>query len=213
MTCTAPRHGTWVAAQKFACSCPVAVEALRVYRKRHREGRLEPLLVDVLGSQRRLRALMAIGYAERKLAAELGWTLRMVNGVVIGEHKTIRVSKACAVADLYERLCGTAGDSQRTRGWAQRRGWLPPLAWDDIDDPAEVPSLTQVDDEVDEVAVTRACRSGVSSVPLTDSERAEVKRRLLESKAPAHEVAVLLEVNVRSVDRWRSQKRPGLEAA
>lgn len=213
MNCSGARHGTWSSAQKHGCTCPDAVEALRVYRKRHREGRLVPLLVDALGSQRRLRALMAIGHGEDKLAAELGWSTRVVNGVVAGEHGTIRASKALAIAGLYERLCGTAGDSQRARGWAQRRGWAPPLAWDDIDDPAEVPAQPEDDGWPDVVAIERACRRGVGSVPLTETERAEVKRRLLVSTLSAHEVAVLLEVNVRTVDRWRASTRPGREAA
>jgi hypothetical protein len=211
MKCEAPRHGTWVAAQKFGCACTEAVEALRVYRKRHREGRLVPRLVNALGSRRRLRALMAIGYSEGDLAAALGWSRRTVSGLVAGEHDLTRASKAQAISDVYERLCGTAGDSQRARRWAQRRGWAPPLAWDDIDDPAENPAVVLEDGGIDEVAVARACRSGVSSVALTKLERDEVKRRLLSSALSAPEVAALLDVNVRTVDRWRS--RPTEEAA
>lgn len=211
MSCEASRHGTWVAAQKHGCACAEAVEALRVYRKRSRDGRLVPRLVNVLGSQRRLRALMAIGHSEGDLAAALGWTRRAVSGLVSGEHDLTRASKAQAVSNLYERLCTTAGDSRRARSWAQRRGWAPPLAWDDIDDPTENPAAVLEDGGIDEVAVARACRSGVSSVALTTVEHDEVKRQLVSSSLPAHEVASLLEVNVRTVDRWRS--RPTMEAA
>jgi hypothetical protein len=209
-TCTALRHGGWVDAQKHGCTCPESREALRIYRKRHREGRLVPRLVGTMGSRRRLRALMAIGHSEGDLASALGWTRRAVGGLVAGEHDLTRAAKAAAVSELYERLCGTAGDSQRSRSWAQRRGWAPPLAWNDIDDPAENPSAALGGNSgVDEVAVARACRKGISSVALTDEEAAEVRCRLVSSSLSAREVAVLLGVNVRSVDRWRSRPVSG----
>ena len=52
------------------------------------------------------------------------------------------------IRDLYERLCMTRwepedpwgrGKSTLARKTAEARSWAPPLAWDDIDDPNEVP--------------------------------------------------------------------------
>lgn len=207
--CEGSRHGTWAAAQKHRCTCPDAVEALRLYTKRRRQGRAQPLRVDSLGSTRRLRALMTIGHTQQRIASELGWSKFKVNAIVIGRHQLIGVTKAREIAAVFERLSGVPGDSQRVRAWAARRGWLAPLAWEDIDNPEEIPDLPSGNDGIDEVAVARACRKGVSSVSLTEQERDEVKRRLLASGAPAHEVARLLGVNVRTVDRWRASPAAG----
>jgi hypothetical protein len=43
----------------------------------------------------------------------------------------------------------------RARNLAARHGWLPPLAWDDIDDPNETPDFGADDYDVDPVVVRR----------------------------------------------------------
>lgn len=210
--CHARRHQT-LSAYFYGCRCPEALEASRLYRKRRTHGLQPPATMSALGASRRLRALMAIGWTQQALAGLLGESKQQVNQLVHLKHPTVTIGRNRRVAKVYEDLCGTAGGSMRARLWADRRGWLPPLAWEDIDDPAEVPVPPKDEGWPDLVAIERACRRGVGAVTLTDAERAEVKRRLLASPLPAREVAALLEVHVGTVDRWRASTRPSEAAA
>ncbi len=69
---------------------------------------------------------------------------------------------------------GTTPRAQRNK--ARAAGWLPPLAWLDIDNPAETPDLSAIDDEVDEVVVDRLL-GGDWSLRATRAERWEVIER------------------------------------
>jgi hypothetical protein len=95
--------------------------------------------VDATASRRRLQALAVMGWPTRGIAARLG-NLDAQTYVYIqnGRTKTIRRRTEQAIADLYDELWDQRGPAARTRSIALRKGWLPPLAWDDetIDDPA-----------------------------------------------------------------------------
>ena len=105
-------------------------------------------LVDATPTQRRLRALAAIGWDCRTIAAKLGIGTRQVVQLR-GDRRLVRTSTDTRVRALYEELSmmlppdGIASRSGRTR--AARDGWAPPLAWDDgmgphgIDNPAATP--------------------------------------------------------------------------
>lgn len=97
--------------------------------------------VPVVGSQRRIRALMTIGYTQAHIARECGLgTGRAVSSVLNARtYLSARVAKG--IADAFERLHMTKGPSELIAQRARLWGWLPPLAWDDIDDPDEVPDL------------------------------------------------------------------------
>lgn len=105
-----------------------------------------PRRVDATGARRRLEALAVNGWSTPALAAVSGlsrWTLDGVHGrrwVNPGTHR--------AVCRLFDRLwdkpapCDTPSrkiSAARATLTARRNGWLPALAWDDIDDPAETP--------------------------------------------------------------------------
>ncbi|HYX95015.1 MAG TPA: hypothetical protein VE823_08100 [Geodermatophilus sp.] len=96
--------------------------------------------VDATRIRRRLHALIAIGWPAELLAAQLGRRPNSVHRSMTGESVTART--AHDVATLYERLWSTrpprdtrdqraAADAARAH--AAAHGWLPPLAWDDID--------------------------------------------------------------------------------
>jgi hypothetical protein len=89
-------------------------------------------LIDGTGTQRRLHALIAIGWPKAQLAYQLsgGRALQIRPGLV-----TVR--NAAKVQALYEQLWRTSGPSAAARRYAAERGWPPPLFWDDelIDDP------------------------------------------------------------------------------
>lgn len=133
-------------------TCP-AHNAYRAYVSRETQARvlaldfdLDVLLpteqVDVTGTQRRIRALSAIGWSRDELARRLGFTSTYgVSSWLHYSRRYITAANARAVRDLYNTLGMTPGPSSRAIGRAQRSGWPPPLAWDDetIDDPAAQP--------------------------------------------------------------------------
>lgn len=142
--CTATRHNTALAYQVDRCACPAAREAHRLYRKRLREGRHQPLRIDGTGTARRLQALSAIGWPPTQLGARLGYDRRVIDGWrQQRRHPLVHRATATAIADLYDELWDTPGPCTRTRRAAARRGWAPPMAWDDhtIDDPHATPDL------------------------------------------------------------------------
>lgn len=96
-------------------------------------------VVDGTGTRRRLQALVALGWTQTELANHIGWTTANLNNLILGDDDVTRAT-ADLVADLYERLSMRPGPSTRAMGVARRRGWAPPLAWDNIDDPAEQPA-------------------------------------------------------------------------
>lgn len=100
--------------------------------------------VAVLGTARRIQALVAIGWTLTEVAAGIGWTVQNLTHLVCPSTGCVAARTAQAVADLYERLSMTppAGPSaRRARAMARRRGWVPPLSWNEgaIDDPEAQP--------------------------------------------------------------------------
>lgn len=104
--------------------------------------------VDATGTVRRLRALVTIGYPQAHLAAELGVHPGNFSTLILRANHVL-ASRARAVRALYDRLWNIPGPSSRARADAARRGWFPPLAWNDdtIDDPSATPDVDGVDEE------------------------------------------------------------------
>lgn len=127
-----------------------------VYRKRRvLEGRL---LVDARGSQRRIRAMMRIGWPMIELEKRWGMGTRTLSQVIDREQLTR--AKAEKIRVGYDRLAYLgAGPSERTRAWAERRGWAGPMDWDDIDlDPDIVPGYVVERDHTEALAAHREYR-------------------------------------------------------
>lgn len=110
--------------------------------------------VPAVGTARRLRALVAIGWSQSKLAQMLGKLPANLGKTMTSEQ--VAAGTARAVRDLYDRLWdrpppeSTWSERQsasRARNLARRNGWVPPLAWDDdaLDDPEAVPQLGEPD--------------------------------------------------------------------
>lgn len=133
------QHGTSNAYWNHGCRCPQAIEAFRLHRRQLRRG--HRILIPALGTQRRLRALTALGWPTQALADRLGCTPDHIRWYRRA-HDAGRLAHrdhAHRIAHLYEQLSGTPGPSPTARADAARRGWAPPLAWDDIDDPDATP--------------------------------------------------------------------------
>ena len=96
--------------------------------------------VPNVGTRRRLQALARMGWTIRMVAAECGLPESTL-GYAATSNTTVWQSTHDAVAAVYDRISGTVGPSQLGRTRAANAGWAPPLAWDDIDDPDEVPEL------------------------------------------------------------------------
>lgn len=150
-------HGTLTRYQA-PCRCTACrAEHTRAQNRRRlalAEGR--PLTQDGTGTRRRLQALSALGHTSATLAVRLGLTPSRVRELAT-ETCRVRASTYERVAALYDDLSMVPGASDRTRAIALRRGWVPPLAWDDdeIDDPIAVPHVAPRPTGVflDEVAV------------------------------------------------------------
>jgi len=158
------RHGTTAGycagCREFCCRRAAAVyERQRNNRRYIRRG---PLHTPGLGTRRRLQALTALGWSGHALEAQLGQRRSYVSRLVTADGPVLEAT-AQKIASLYDRLSMTL-PPERTRGeksaavkarrYAQRMGWAPPLAWDDIDTDPE-PQWGGADTDVDPVVVMR----------------------------------------------------------
>lgn len=166
--------------------------------------------VPSIGTQRRLRALVALGWSQSKLATELGLTPANF-GTTVHHSGQVYESTARAVRELYERLWQTPPPeathrdkiaASRARSTAARYGWAVPMAWDDdtIDDPHAQPVTTDdaEDDEVDPVAVERAC-AGERPTKLRQVDRAEAIRRMADDGIAPTTIARRLRMALRNI--------------
>lgn len=130
----------------------------------------------VIGSARRVQALTAIGWSFTEQGRRCGMHTQQVWELAWRKSPLVSVATADRIHVLFEELSATPGPSTRARNAAVKHGWLPPLAWDDPDDPDEQPlvDVEEGEDVVDEVAVARALQG--QRVKLTDAETAEALR-------------------------------------
>lgn len=118
---------------KTAHALYMAQHRVDTYLGRHRTE-------DSAATIRRIRALMALGYTMPYLSSRLGRSPQYVNQVF--KVWTVRVSTAQAVSRLYDELSmtvPTGWTAERQRRHAEKMGYAPPLAWDDISNPHEQP--------------------------------------------------------------------------
>lgn len=103
--------------------------------------------VSPVGARRRLEALQTQGWSLRQIADTFGLQRNTVQRVmrVRSVVETSTVEQIKQVYDLIWDKQPPYGNSVE-RGWRDRtkreaaaKGWAPPLAWDDIDDPDEQP--------------------------------------------------------------------------
>ena len=136
-----PRHGTNAGYQAHhkhrVTPCQPCRDAHaaqhQAFKARKYLQRLDALCVDPRPTQRRIRALQAIGWRLSDIDRLLGGP-GVSNGVWnMLQQPTVHVDTAARVAALYDWLHMRPGPSERTRALAVMRGWAPPLAWDDID--------------------------------------------------------------------------------
>lgn len=120
--------------------------------------------VPSIGTARRLQALSAIGWDSRALAAEVSLCQGRIETLRRGDPTTVHATVAARIAEVYSRLSMTprlGWKADRSRTVAGRRGWQPPLAWDDnqlglhgIDNPNGTPVPVTPDRKAERVAST-----------------------------------------------------------
>jgi len=84
---------------------------------------------------RRIQALQALGWTIADIARQSGLYEKTLRNPIYRGTSVYRAT-AEAVAETYERLSMTLPDGgyhERCRRMAAKRGYAPPLAWDDID--------------------------------------------------------------------------------
>lgn len=168
--CRIDRHDT-VSAYRYGCRCPAAREQHRIYGKRHAQNRLNPASVDATGTRRRIQALQAIGWRLADIGNHLDVTWQNIAAIKTADR--VYRTTADRIAAAYDQLCMTVGPSTEARRRALDKGYAPPLAWDDIDDPAADPTHQRPpDDSVDEVLVARVLAGHTPAAQLNDAERA-----------------------------------------
>ncbi|WP_328344867.1 hypothetical protein [Micromonospora sp. NBC_00421] len=98
-------------------------------------GTLPTHYIPAAGTARRLQGLTALGYGADILAEHLGVTDSTITKWRTPHTATVTRHTHNAVKQLAGRLDGIPGPSSRARAYAERLGWVPMAAWDDIDAP------------------------------------------------------------------------------
>jgi hypothetical protein len=108
-----------------------------------RPGDHRQYLVPALGTTRRLRALGAMGWTLADVADRTPLAKKTLSLLMAGAQQCVTREGAEHIARVYDQLCMRQGPSERARLLARRKGWAPPLAWDegDLDDPNAEPYM------------------------------------------------------------------------
>lgn len=143
-------------------------------------------LVSPIGLQRRVRALSAMGWSMKVVSEIAGVSDESLFKIRAKENlRFVREEIRPGILAAYEQLSMKVPPRSRsvwtTQSKALKRGYYPPLAWDDIDDPQAKPTGLTRDQSlkraVDEVAIQR--RMLGERVHTHGEENREVVRRLL----------------------------------
>ncbi|MDR6574321.1 plasmid maintenance system antidote protein VapI [Curtobacterium sp. 320] len=161
--------------------------------------------IPARGTHRRLQALVAHGWSQMRLSYELGLGPNEVNRLLRTSQVSGRTHRS--VAQLFDRLWqvpppeGTTAQRttyRRALTLARANGWVPALAWDDIDLDDAPPA---VDDLVDEAAVMRAIEG--EQTDLTPKQRREAVEILHARGLNDKEIAARIHCSDRTVLRIR----------
>lgn len=142
-------------------------------------------LVPTLGARRRAQALACLGWSIQRQAGMLGFRQENYRAT-LGRERMERASWE-KVRDLYDRLSMTPpvpADRHekigvtRAKNEAARRGWVPPLAWDNIDHDPEPAAAEQDDAAVSMASIYLAIEGKATWGELTPAERHETIGRL-----------------------------------
>lgn len=143
---------------------------------------------SAFAATRRLRSLVALGHPQTLLADRTGLGQVHLSMLVNDSRNSRHFAPATwhAVDAVFRDLCMTPGHSTRSLRRAERYGWVPPLAFDNIDDPDEQPTPARYGrprkTDVDEATVLRVLAGDV--LPCTAAEKREITERWVRSGRP-----------------------------
>lgn len=183
-----PRHGQtygWklhrLDDEEPCAACRAAVAAYE-YRRSIDAILGRPRAVPPHGVRRRLEALQALGWSLTTIGEHMGMSpARVQKAMRAPSYSTsMMLDRAVAVYEALSMSVPTDDFANRRRIIAARKGYAPPLAWDDIDHdsaPAVVRSLSRArDPHIDDVAIERRMAGDMESV-LNQAEKVELVRR------------------------------------
>jgi hypothetical protein len=193
------RHGT-SAGYIAGCRETCCWRAKQRYDKTRRLELLttgERRIVPTWRALRRIQALQALGWSVPQIAVQVGLNHRHLYS--LARHPTIYRSTFDAIDAAYQRMCmtrpvprttGERSGVTKAKRYAERNGFPPPLAWDDIDDPDETPGAPKADHSyVDEAVVLRVLTGDARQASkATPAERAEVVRRWRADGRPLNDL-------------------------
>lgn len=161
--CTADRHGDdYKAYSNWNCRCPAALAGWKRYKLQKLEGTFQPERVPAYGMHRRIQALQALGWSQAQIGEAAGLSRQAISKLTKGEKA--RKFSIGRIERAYNQLStktpppSTA--ASRARAFAAAHGWAPPLAWNNIDDPADKPDLSWA-----QTVVKQPRKRGVHSDP------------------------------------------------
>lgn len=158
-----PRHGTyagavahWEDGERTCDSCRKIANQSRKRRK-YAESQGRPARVNAAATIRRLRALQSLGHSMPTVAALADLPIGTLHRLTWARNQVVQRATAEAVETAYNKLCmavpiGHYVKRDRTRAVA--KGWLPPLAWLDIEAGVLAPPTSE-DNYVDHIVVER----------------------------------------------------------
>lgn len=193
------------------CRCRPCRDAqaqyMRGWRRRSATGVCTPrTFVPAAGSKRRLQALMTQGHS----LAALGRRVARDDTL----HRVMRARFVYAyTADAIKRVYDELWDvpavgpvAHKTRNLARRRGYPPPMAWDDetIDDPDARPARWrgQALKGLDPVAVDLAVSTQGKWPSLTRDERWQAFLRLHKRGMSQRQISWWLGCDIRNIQRY-----------
>lgn len=144
----------------------------------------DSMWVPTLGAQRRLRALMRLGWRHEDVRAIVGRSTH----VLVGNSAPAKIKAIDwrLIDAAYRSLSATPGPSHKSRTRAEHMGYPAPLAWEDIDNPRETPRGTTDSDRPDPVVVTRLLAG--QRIDSTRAEKFEAMRRWLANGGSQREL-------------------------
>lgn len=134
-------HGLTTYCYNNGCRCESCAAGWRKYNRRRKLNAGRDIQVPAVGTERRLQALAWMGWPMREIAEQLGESHMYLMHVRNGDRKRVFLSRARKVAEFYsahqfERHPGPRAN--HVHATAVSRGWVSPLAWDEIDNPNEM---------------------------------------------------------------------------
>lgn len=185
------RHGE-PAGYQAGCreTCCRAAKAREAKQRRIAVDRGQVYQVPCDRSRRKVQALMAQGWSAKAVATRIGVTQQAISRIMARD--TIRVTTEARIDEAYlaleMRIPPDNEWTRRTKNAARKAGWLPPLAYEDIDAGvvAVVESPTSIRDRFDLEEVDAFLQYGDWKRPLSKHEKAEVVRRwVLDGRSEA----------------------------